>query len=494
VLTGPAVALGIAAVVAGIAGTWSPCGFSMVDTLGARGPWGRRGSIAAAATFTFGALVGGVITFGGLSALGDALRIGGPLPVALAVGIALLAALGEARGVRVVPQVRRQVPEPWRRTMPLPLAACLYGILLGLGFTTFVLSFGVWALAGICVLLGNPGLGLAIGIGFGIGRALPVAVLAPAADSETGARLVEAMAERPASLRGLRLTEAVAMAACAAAIGADRADAAVRVAAPATDPTAGPSAVAWDVPGAGWTLRIGRRPLHLGGSDPAVGGGRLAWRIDSLVTVTTAARSRVILQMKVPGIEKLAVGARWLVYRRLRADGGDTIAARSLRAPGRERIVTSVGRPAQLGRPALRGNAVAFHVVRGRTTRIVLFDLRTHHRRTLRRGRASQVLNPSLGGSRFVYVVISHCRQELRLAPLRGGRSRVLMRIGGPGTQDAGHDPGHTTQGSGAGRCPRRPAGVMLWTTALYRGVAYVTRLRARRDGSTRPAIVRVRV
>ena len=32
-----------------------------------------------------------------------------------------LAAAGEWAGVRVVPQIRRQVPEPWRRLMPLPL-------------------------------------------------------------------------------------------------------------------------------------------------------------------------------------------------------------------------------------------------------------------------------------------------------------------------------------------------------------------------------------
>ncbi len=73
--------------------------------------------------------------------------------------IALLAAVAEARGMRIVPQIRRQVPEHWRRVMPLPLAAFLYGILLGLGFTTFVLSFGVWALAGISLALGDPSAG-----------------------------------------------------------------------------------------------------------------------------------------------------------------------------------------------------------------------------------------------------------------------------------------------------------------------------------------------
>ena len=41
---------------------------------------------------------------------------------------------------RIVPQIRRQLPEHWRRAMPMPLAAALYGVLLGLGFTTFVLT------------------------------------------------------------------------------------------------------------------------------------------------------------------------------------------------------------------------------------------------------------------------------------------------------------------------------------------------------------------
>ena len=65
--------------------------------------------------------------------------------------------------------------------MPVPLAAGLYGVLLGLGFTTFILTFAVWALAGVSVALGDPALGLAIGLAFGAGRLLPVVVLAPAA-------------------------------------------------------------------------------------------------------------------------------------------------------------------------------------------------------------------------------------------------------------------------------------------------------------------------
>ena len=128
--------------------------------------------------------------------------------------------MGEARGLRIAPQIRRQVPEAWRRTLPVPVAAAGYGVLLGLGFTTFVLSFAVWALAGTSVAVGDPALGLAMGLAFGAGRALPVIALAPAAGTRRGAAVTAAMLQRPAILLGLRRLDAVALAAVAIALGA----------------------------------------------------------------------------------------------------------------------------------------------------------------------------------------------------------------------------------------------------------------------------------
>jgi hypothetical protein len=209
------IVLVVAAAAAGITGAWSPCGFSMVETLAPRGYAGRmRVTVAACATFAVGSLAGGAITFGGLALLGEALGAGGTAALAVAAVVAVAAAVGEARGARIVPQVRRQVPESWRRRMPVPLAAGLYGVLLGLGFTTFILTFAVWALAGVSVALGDPALGLAIGLAFGAGRLLPVVVLAPAG----GGALHAAMTERPQILRSLRAVDAVAMAACAVAL------------------------------------------------------------------------------------------------------------------------------------------------------------------------------------------------------------------------------------------------------------------------------------
>ena len=209
----------VAALAAGVTGAWSPCGFSMVETLAPHGYARRlRISLAACATFALGALAGGVLTFGGLALAGAALGAGGPAALGAAAVVAVAAAVAEARGLRIAPQVRRQVPEAWRRRLPVPLAAGGYGVLLGLGFTTFVLSFAVWALAGSSVALGDPALGVAIGLAFGAGRALPVIALAPFAGTDRAGAVTAAMCERPAILSGLRRLDAVALAACAVAL------------------------------------------------------------------------------------------------------------------------------------------------------------------------------------------------------------------------------------------------------------------------------------
>jgi len=209
-----------AALAAGLTGAWSPCGFSMVDTLAPHGYARRlRTSVAASLAFALGALAGGALTFGGLAVAGAALGAGGPVAVGAAAVVAVAAAAGEARGLRIAPQIRRQVPEAWRRVLPVPLAAAGYGVLLGLGFTTFVLSFAVWALAGASIALGDPALGLGMGLAFGAGRALPVIALAPFAGTERGGAITAAMCERPAILLRLRRVDAVALAAVALALG-----------------------------------------------------------------------------------------------------------------------------------------------------------------------------------------------------------------------------------------------------------------------------------
>ncbi|MCA1690052.1 MAG: hypothetical protein LC720_06345, partial [Actinobacteria bacterium] len=486
---------------AGLTGTWSPCGFSMLATLGPTGhTGGRRTTIAACATFAVGALAGGAATFTMLSALGRILGGGGSTwATGAAVGIAVAAAVGEARGVRVLPQVRRQVPEHWRRVMPLPVAGGLYGILLGLGFTTFVLTLAVWALAGISVALGDPSTGLAVGLAFGAGRALPVVALAPWIDGERGIRYAEMMAERPVVLRGLRLVDGLLLLASAVALGAGAGAGAAlaagpgsaaaaasptEIAEPATDPSAGGPAVAWAVPNSAGILVTGPgaalRPL--GGVDPALGGANLAVHVGPYVTVT--AGNAVVARVTVPGATQLAVSDAWLVVRTIETDGRTLLVSFRLPAADARTVVAAEPANVDLGRPEIDGNRMVVAINAPTTSRILEFNLTSGRHRVLRSSRASQLLNPALLGDRLLYERATFCDQRLVLgSPKTPAGGQILLRLGGVAIRDPGYEPGHTQVGSGPSRCPSpriAPTAVSLWTTALGPDRAYVTELTPR--------------
>jgi hypothetical protein len=95
--------------------------------------------------------------------------------------------------------------EHWRRVLPLPLATFVYGVLLGLGFTTFVYAVALWALACISFVVASPATGALVGIAFGAGRALPICLLAR---SQTAAQ-VAASSTRWRSARSYSLSCAV---------------------------------------------------------------------------------------------------------------------------------------------------------------------------------------------------------------------------------------------------------------------------------------------
>jgi hypothetical protein len=485
-------ALCATAFAAGITGTWSPCGFSMVETLGAAAHRGmRRTTVLACATFAVGALTGGAVTFGALAALGDAAKgVGGAAATTVAVVVAALAALGEMRGVRIVPQIRRQVPEPWRRGLPLPLASTLYGVLLGLGFTTFVLTWAVWALAGISVALGDTTLGVAVGVAFGAGRALPVVAMAPTSWGGAGARLLATMAERPASLRLARGADALFLAACAVLLAAGPAYAAV-IDPGGMDPSAAGGDIAWERPGTGGIMETGGHQVVLPGDVPAVGGSLVAWRNGSHVTVATRATLAPVLQFDAAGVDKLAVSDSWVAFRRT-SGSRDILEARAIGSPQMVRQVLTLSAPDQIGRPVLDGQRLVFGVVRGTQTSIVSVDLAHRRRQTLRQGKAIQYLDPTLSAGRLLYVKVTRCRQELAVS--RPGHDRVLLRVAPIAAQDVGYEPSHTSQGSRrpCPGSPRSPGSSLLGTTALAPGAALVTMLHVQENGALQPSLLSV--
>jgi hypothetical protein len=455
------IALAAAAVLIGLTGTWSPCGFSMIDTIGPGGhTGGRRTALAASLTFVPGALAGGVLTFGTLAALGGLVHGAGRIAYLVAAAIAVVAALAEARGTPIMPQIRRQLPEHWRRVLPMPVAAALYGALLGLGFTTFVLSFGVWALAGISLAVGDPNTGLVVGAAFGIGRAVPIAVLAPISDRPAGIRATELMAERPALYRGVRVGDALALIVAAAALTSTGTAAAARdEAADAADPSAEAGDLAWQLPDRAGVLRRGEQPIPLPGTDPAVGGPYAAVVSGDAITLLDRATLQPLAEVSTPGVDAVAVSESWLVYRAHR-DDRDVLLTRSIvdpRSPGEERPFAGASGLGQLGRPGLDGDLVVFAIAKPHVNRIVRYGLDTQRGRTILSSRTSALSNPSVRRgekvTKLLYVRANRKRQRLMVKRLSG-------------------------KGHGHSMYSRRGRKVMLWSTALAADRAYVTLLR----------------
>ncbi len=488
-LSGLAVSAALTALVAGIAGAWSPCGFSMVDTIGgALGATRRLTTSVACATFTVGATLGGALTFGGLALAGQLIgQHDAGLRAGLGAALALGAAIADWRGLRIAPQIRRQVPERWRWTMPLSLACGLYGVLLGLGFTTFVLAFAVWALAGISFAAGDPLVGLLIGLAFGVGRALPVLWMAPAMHDDAGARRIHGMAAEPRLWLGLRRLDALGLGLCAFFLSGSAAAAAGLPR--ATDPSVASGALAWQqVQGPGMLRFSSGRTSVLPGSLPALGPASIAWQSQGQIAIADSASLAVRATIDAGPISALALSASWLVYRALEPSGSESLVGVSLLAPSTTLHIAGPGPPGQLGRPALDGSTVVFTVNTPRRNAIEAMNLASGVRATLRAAtRGAALVNPSLLSGRLLYERINRCAQELRIgSPGSARRDRVLLSLPSTVQRDPGYEPGYEHAYNSASLCPNRRAGrgssTRLGATALSAGAAYVTEIPSDRD------------
>ena len=458
--------LAAAALLIGMTGTWSPCGFSMVETLGLAGEGGRRITVAAAcAAFPPGAVIGGIATFGLLSGIGELLHGAGRAAFLVAAGIAVAAAMAEARGLRIAPQIRRQLPESWRWMMPLPIAGLLYGVLLGLGFTTFVLSFGVWALAGISLALGNLEAGLVIGAAFGIGRAIPIVVVAPRVDRPFGQACMRAMAERPALYRLFRLGDAVTLGLVAAVLATTTATAERIEVMNGADPSVAGKAIAFQTGNRAGLLRAGGESHRLPGRDPALGGPFAAVIGGGQIKVLNRFKRNVLASLSAPHAEALAISRDWLTYLN-RSHGRTVLMARritDLLHPGEVERIATVDPPAAIGHPSLTEGRVVFALSGRRSNSIRLVRLKSQKERTLLTSRSAQLLNPAILGKRLVYVRVSRGSQgPLAIVPRPLHQSLMLRRAGG-------HGNGH--------RIYRQSHQRSLWTTSLGAKRAYVTLL-----------------
>jgi hypothetical protein len=247
-----------------------------------------------------------------------------------------------------------------------------------------------------------------------------------------------------------------------------------------TDPSVDGSLLAYHIAGKPGVLIVNGQPGRVDGTHPAVGGARIAVLSGDVIKVRQTSGAPFALTFPAPGADALAVSAEWVAWRARTADG-DTIYAVPLGGGAPKRVAKS----RELGRPALAGHRLAYHGT-GRTgSRIVVADLTTGKRTTVRRERRALLINPSLHGGELAYVRSYYRRQELRVGPRRKRSTRRDHRLWSmvpTGRRDAGHDPGkqHLKHGWPKKLWARPRAGVSstLWTTALGEGVAYCAVLR----------------
>lgn len=446
----------------------------MVATVGgARETRGTRGVVVAALALAAGVAASSAATFALLGRLSDLLPPWGRASQAVLV-VCAVAVIGDALGMRVHPQIRVQVPERWRRAMPLPMASLLYGMLLGTGFSSAVPAFASWGLLAL-VVIGVVPHAVLVGLALGVGRALPVLLVAPLEDHPIGSNAMQLLTERPYGLRIVRFAGA-----CALTLAASQSPALAGAGVPgsATDPSVASGNIAWEQPGVGGFLLRGGMTQQLPGHDPALGGGLLAWHNGADVTVADAATLAPRFQEPIVGVRQLAVSDSWLVLRQAQQDGALRLIAQSVTDTSVHHVIAEVRPPSTLGRPSVSGSTVVYSVASRNGSWIVAVDLVSGKARRVRRSTSSVLANPTLLGRDLLYVETARCAQRLVLGPLDGAAGRVLLSAPPLAGQDRGHERAHTQQGEHL-PCSStvHPTTTMLWTTALDDTTAYVTAL-----------------
>ena len=354
----------------------------MVGTVSAARHDGRRAFALTAAAFALGLALGASVVFVGLGLLGAWTHTRALVIVAVVVAVAAIAC--DAAGLRVRPQIRFQVPERWRRTMPLPRALFLYGILLGTGLTTYVPAAAAWALPALSLALGDVTGSLAIALGFAAGRALPVLVLA-ARGEET------VLAERPQGLRVLRLLTAASL---LLALVAGEVRAATTVASPGADATVVGYRSRLAAPGRG-RLPLAQRRRHPAARERS----RDRRRSRRLARRPAGHRRRARhLGAGAPAdaarVQKLAVNDRWLVWR-----AGLQIRVQPLSDPTRSALVVRPSAWRSSAGPRSTATSSPIHRASAASSWLSAVDVATGKRRRLRFARDALLLNPSLLGA-----------------------------------------------------------------------------------------------
>jgi len=171
-------AFGVAAV-AGVRGLWSPCGLSMVSALNPMAERGRGNRYwLTAGWYLLGAVAGGALLGAGCAALATGVSafapgLTGRALLATAAALVCWLSDGPVSGWRL-PTHPRQVNERWIGRYRRWIYAGGFGVQIGTGFATYVMSAAVYLTVALAALTGDARLAFAAGIVFGTVRGLGV--------------------------------------------------------------------------------------------------------------------------------------------------------------------------------------------------------------------------------------------------------------------------------------------------------------------------------
>ena len=201
-------------VAAAARGTWSPCGLSMISAINPISERSRGNRYwLTTLWFIAGAVAGGagLGLLGAVLALPGRLLAGHPLPVAvLAEACCLVALAGDLRLVRL-PIHPRQVNELWLMRYRRWLYAAGFGVQIGTGFATYIMTAATYAVPVLAGLTGSPALAFATGLLFGLVRGSAVLLSARCRTGDALRRLHAWLAAHDsASLRAVMAVELAA--------------------------------------------------------------------------------------------------------------------------------------------------------------------------------------------------------------------------------------------------------------------------------------------
>jgi cytochrome c biogenesis protein CcdA len=421
----------------------------MIESFTPAGCGSRRRRRLALALFAAGAMLSAAL-LGALLGAAGALLPGGRAPLLAVAAVALAAAVREAGLLRLpLPQLRRQVPDGWRSSLPLPAWSFGYGAGLGAGMLTYQPVATFWVACAGAVAIGRPLVGAACLAFFGAGRALMVILPSRTDPSAAAARLAGyALAVRRVNAAALTALAALLL---LVPVGEAEATTLQLGAGRQLDPSVSNGVLAY-TQRSGNAVSVVVRPsnpvVFPGGESPALDGERLAYADREGIRVVHWPTGEELA--RAPG-ELGRPALQWPFLAFLAEDArGKRIVLSNLET-GEFGVIAAVGRGGVLGRPALGGGRLAWHSGDGRSSRIVVMNLQTRRRTVVASSRIAALTHPALSGDSILYVESRSGRAQLLVRPVAGAASpRRLADV--------------------------RARGTVLWTTALEGRTAFVTR------------------